>query len=247
MLKKWDELPPLLRTPEVRPYFEILDRRRPALAVKRLFDLTAALVLIILLSPLMLGIAAAIALDSPGGVLFRQERVTRDGRIFNILKFRTMYRDAGRLGPAVTLEKDRRVTSMGRVLRGCRLDELPQLFNVLRGEMTFVGTRPENPQFVNSYTPQMYATLLLPAGITSEASIRFKDEAEMLGGSADPEADYIGILLPGKMKYNLDSLKNFSLSGEARTLWRTLLAAAGKKYPADRTDIRKTDPGQRGC
>ncbi len=229
MLKKWEELPSQLRTPEVRPYYEILDCRRPELAIKRIFDLSAALLLIILLSPLMLGVSAAVALDSPGGVFFRQERVTACGRIFKMIKFRTMSENAERSGPAVTSGGDRRITRVGRTLRGCRLDELPQLFNVLRGEMSFVGTRPEVEKFVKNYSPQMYATLLLPAGITSEASIRFKDEAEMLSASADPEADYLNILLPRKMEYNLNSIKNFSLGSDTRTLWRTLTAVAGKK------------------
>lgn len=217
-----------MRTPEVRPYYEILDRRRPELAIKRLFDLSAALLLIILLSPLMLGISASVALDSPGGVFFRQERVTACGKRFRIIKFRTMSENAESSGPAVTLGGDRRITRVGRVLRRSRLDELPQLFNVLRGEMSFVGTRPEVEKFVKKYSPQMYATLLLPAGVTSEASIRFKDEAEMLDPSADPETDYLNILLPRKMEYNLKALNDFSLGSDARTLWRTLTAIAGK-------------------
>lgn len=241
MLKRWEELPPRLRTPEVRPYFDILDRRRPALALKRAFDVSASLLLLVILSPLMLGTAVAVALDSPGGVLFRQPRVTAGGRIFRILKFRTMRSGAELAGPAVTCGGDRRITRVGRALRDLRLDELPQLVNVLRGEMTFVGSRPEIPGFVARYTPQMYATLLLPAGITSEASILFKDEGRLFDASADPEEDYVNILLPRKMEYNLEAIRNFSLAGEARTLLRTLLAVAGR----DHSGRVRNDPAKR--
>lgn len=242
-LKKWDSLPERMRTPEVKPYYDSLSRRRAGLALKRIFDLVMSVLLIIILSPAMLVIAVAVALDSPGGVFYRQRRVTTYGKEFRIFKFRTMRSDADRIGPAVTSGEDARITRVGKVLRGCRLDELPQLFNVFCGDMSFVGTRPEVAKFVDRYTPEMYATLLMPAGITSEASIRFKDEAQMFDGSGDPEADYVNILLPKKMVYNLASVMNFSPAAELRTMERTVLAVAGKDYSPDAAadDSRKQD------
>ncbi len=242
-LKKWDSLPERMRTPEVKPYYDSLSCRRAGLALKRIFDLVMSVLLIIILSPAMLVIAVAVALDSPGGVFYRQRRVTTYGKEFRIFKFRTMRSDADRIGPAVTSGEDARITRVGKVLRGCRLDELPQLFNVFCGDMSFVGTRPEVAKFVDRYTPEMYATLLMPAGITSEASIRFKDEAQMFDGSGDPEADYVNILLPKKMVYNLASVMNFSPAAELRTMVRTVLAVAGKDYSPDAAadDSRKQD------
>ena len=242
-LKKWDSLPERMRTPEVKPYYDSLSRRRAGLALKRIFDLVMSVLLIIILSPAMLVIAVAVALDSPGGVFYRQRRVTTYGKEFRIFKFRTMRSDADRIGPAVTSGEDARITRVGKVLRGCRLDELPQLFNVFCGDMSFVGTRPEVAKFVDRYTPEMYATLLMPAGITSEASIRFKDEAQMFDGSGDPEADYVNILLPKNMVYNLASVMNFSPAAELRTMVRTVLAVAGKDYSPDAAadDSRKQD------
>lgn len=242
-LKKWDSLPERMRTPEVKPYYDSLSRRRAGLALKRIFDLVMSVLLIIILSPAMLVIAVAVALDSPGGVFYRQRRVTTYGKEFRIFKFRTMRSDADRIGPAVTSGEDARITRVGKVLRGCRLDELPQLFNVFCGDMSFVGTRPEVAKFVDRYTPEMYATLLMPAGITSEASIRFKDEAQMFDGSGDPEADYVNILLLKKMVYNLASVMNFSPAAELRTMVRTVLAVAGKDYSPDAAadDSRKQD------
>lgn len=242
-LKKWDSLPERMRTPEVKPYYDSLSRRRAGLALKRIFDLVMSVLLIIILSPAMLVIAVAVALDSPGGVFYRQRRVTTYGKEFRIFKFRTMRSDADRIGPAVTSGEEARITRVGKVLRGCRLDELPQLFNVFCGDMSFVGTRPEVTKFVDRYTPEMYATLLMPAGITSEASIRFKDEAQMFDGSGDPEADYVNILLPKKMVYNLASVMNFSPAAELRTMVRTVLAVAGKDYSPDAAadDSRKQD------
>lgn len=242
-LKKWDSLSERMRTPEVKPYYDSLSRRRAGLALKRIFDLVMSVLLIIILSPAMLVIAVAVALDSPGGVFYRQRRVTTYGKEFRIFKFRTMRSDADRIGPAVTSGEDARITRVGKVLRGCRLDELPQLFNVFCGDMSFVGTRPEVAKFVDRYTPEMYATLLMPAGITSEASIRFKDEAQMFDGSGDPEADYVNILLPKKMVYNLASVMNFSPAAELRTMVRTVLAVAGKDYSPDAAadDSRKQD------
>ncbi len=230
MLKAWDELPEELRLPEIRPYYDILASKRGELAAKRALDVLLSAVMLSVLSVPMLGIAAAVKLDSPGTVFYRQERVTQYGRRFRIHKFRTMVSGADRLGSAVTVSNDARVTRVGKALRHVRLDELPQLLDVLSGDMSFVGTRPEVPKYVEQYSPEMRATLLLPAGITSEASIRYKDEDKLLDAAEDVDRVYVEQVLPGKMKYNLDSIRRFSLPGEVATMFRTVFAVLGKDY-----------------
>ena len=205
-LKAWEELPDQLKTESVRPYYDALRKKQGALFCKRLTDLLLSAALLVVLSPVLLVLAICIKIDSPGTVFFRQVRVTQYGREFRIFKFRTMVQDAPKLGSAVTVKNDMRITRMGRLLRGCRLDELPQLINILKGEMSFVGTRPEVPKYVSQYTPEMMATLLLPAGVTSEASIQYKDEDRLLDGASDPDKTYVEQVLPGKMAYNLQSL-----------------------------------------
>ena len=192
------------------------------LLLKRVFDILLSLVLLVLLSPVMLILALAIRLDSPGEVLFRQVRVTQYGQEFRIFKFRTMVANAQQLGTQVTVQGDMRITRVGKLLRKCRLDELPQLLNILMGQMSFVGTRPEVPRYVRQYTPQMLATLLLPAGVTSQASIRYKDEDRLLDSSADPDRTYVEQVLPGKMEYNLNSLLDFSLWQDLKTMVQTV-------------------------
>ena len=151
-----------------------------------------------------------IKLDSKGGVFFRQVRVTKYGKEFRIFKFRTMVNNAPSLGSAVTVKNDARITRVGHFIRKCRLDEIPQLLNVLTGDMTFVGTRPEVKKYVDAYSNEMMATLLMPAGITSIASIKFKDEEKLLDGASDVDKTYIDVVLPQKMKYNLEYIKDFS-------------------------------------
>ena len=180
--------------------------------------------MLVLFSPLLLVISLLIAADSKGGVFYRQERVTQYGRHFRIFKFRTMVAGADKLGTQVTVSNDSRVTRVGAGLRKCRLDEVPQLINIILGDMTLVGTRPESAHYVQFYTPEMYATLLLPAGVTSEASIRYKDEAELLDKAEDVDRVYVEQVLPEKMKYNLESLRQFSLLRELKTMFRTVLA-----------------------
>ena len=224
MLSHWDELPPQLRTKQVRPYWEYLNARRPQLALKRCFDIVAsASALTVLLLP-MLMISVSIRLDSPGPAIYRQERVTEGMRRFRIHKFRTMVAGAERLGSAVTADGDSRITRVGAVLRRTKLDELPQLLDVLWGDMSLVGTRPELPKYVEHYSSEYMATLLLPAGITSEASIRFLREEEMLRGAEDVDKVYLRQILPEKMKWNLLSLSNFSVWNDLRTLGHTFLA-----------------------
>ena len=209
MLRKWEELPEFMRTPEVRPYWEILNKKRGQLVLKRIFDIAAALILLILLAIPMAVIAVLIKKDSEGPVFYRQERVTTYGRHFRIHKFRTMVSNADKIGTAVTVGNDSRITRVGAKLRGYRLDELPQVFDVLQGTMSFVGTRPEAVKYVKQYRPEWNATLLMPAGITSEASIRYKDEDRLLSAADDVDKVYIEQVLPAKMVWNLESVERF--------------------------------------
>ena len=224
MLKNWNELPEYMRTDEVRPYYDLLQRKKLSLFFKRVFDIVISLIMIILCSPILLIISILIVKDSKGGVFYRQERVTQYGRVFRIFKFRTMVQKADQIGTQVTVSNDSRITKIGSKLRNCRLDELPQLFNIFLGDMTFVGTRPESVHYVKSYTDEMYATLLLPAGVTSEASIEYKDEADLLDKADDVDSVYINEVLPEKMKYNLNSIKEFSFFKEIATMFRTVFA-----------------------
>lgn len=224
MLKNWNELPEYMRTDEVRPYYDLLQKKKISLFFKRVFDIVVSMIMIILCSPILLIISILIVKDSKGGVFYRQERVTQYGRRFRIFKFRTMVQNADQIGTQVTVSNDSRITKIGSKLRNCRLDELPQLFNIFLGDMTFVGTRPESVHYVKSYTNEMYATLLLPAGVTSEASIQYKDEADLLDQADDVDSVYINEVLPEKMKYNLNSIKEFSFFKEIATMFRTVLA-----------------------
>ena len=230
LLKRWEELPYYMRTDELKPYYNKLTKKRVSLVLKRIFDVLAALILLIVLAIPMLLIALAIKLDSPGTVFYRQLRVTSYGRRFRIHKFRTMVSNADKIGSAVTVSNDSRITRMGKLLRRVRLDELPQLIDVLKGDMSFVGTRPEVVKYVEQYKPEYFATLLLPAGITSEASIRYKDEDKLLNAAEDVDKTYVEDVLPGKMHYNLKALENFSFWGEIRTMFRTVFAVLGKDY-----------------
>ena len=228
ILKKWEELPESLRNDAVRPYYDLLAKRKGSLLLKRCFDVVVSALMLLVLSPVFLVLAIAIKLDSPGPVFYRQVRVTQYGKEFRIFKFRSMVSDADKRGSLVTVSGDSRITRVGHIIRNCRLDELCQLIDILRGTMTFVGTRPEVPKYVAAYTPEMMATLLLPAGVTSEASILYKDEAELLDAADDVDAVYIRDVLPGKMKYNLDALKNFSFFSDIATMFRTVFAVLGK-------------------
>lgn len=230
MLKEWEELPDFMKNDEVRPYYEILKKKKASLVLKRAFDFVGGLILLVLLAIPMAIIAVWIKLDSEGSVFYRQERITTYGKHFKIHKFRTMVNNADKIGSAVTVENDSRITKVGAKLRGCRLDELPQVLDLVLGNVSFVGTRPEAVKYVEEYKPEYMATLLLPAGITSEASIRYKDEAELLDAADDVDKVYMEDVLPGKMKYNLESIKNFSFFGEIATMFRTVFAVLGKEY-----------------
>ena len=224
----WEKLPPQMQTEAVKPYYEILQKKQISLIFKRLFDIVVSIIMLLILSPVFLVLAIAIKLDSKGPVFYRQVRVTQYGKEFRIFKFRTMVNNADKIGSQVTVGGDNRITRVGKVIRECRLDEIGQLLNILGGSMTFVGTRPEVPKYVEKYTSEMWATLLLPAGVTSEASIRYKDEAALLDAAEDVDATYIQDVLPGKMKYNLRSIQEYSFFKDIETMFQTVFAVVDK-------------------
>ena len=226
LIKKWEDLPLEMRNDMVKPYYDSLQRKKISLFCKLLFDRVASLCLLIFLAPLFIIFAVMIKLDSEGDVFFRQVRVTRYGEKYRIYKFRTMVKNAEAFGSQVTNNHDKRITKVGEKLRFCRLDELPQLINILKGEMSFVGTRPEVVRYVEKYTDEMMATLLLPAGVTSEACIKFKDEEKLLGEGPDVDEKYINEVLPGKMKLNLESLLKFSFLNDLITMIKTVIAVS---------------------
>lgn len=221
-LKKWEDLPEFMRVDEVKPYYLILKKKKFCLLVKRIFDIIMSLILVVAFAPIMLIISLLIKFDSPGPIIYKQVRITQYGRRFRVYKFRTMVNDADKIGTHVTTQNDIRITRVGKKIRDTRLDEFPQLFNVLKGDMSFVGTRPEAVKYVNSYTDEMMATLLLPAGITSMASIMFKDEAAILSSETDVDKVYLEKILPQKMEYNLRAIEEFSLWKDFKTAVMTL-------------------------
>lgn len=224
MLCRWDDLPQSMQNEAVRPYYNSLQQKKISLFCKLIFDKSLSLLMLIVLSPVFLILAVLIKFDSPGEVFFRQERVTQYGKKFRIHKFRTMVKNAESFGTQVTVKSDTRVTKIGKKLRGCRLDELPQLIDIWQGNMSFVGTRPEVARYVDAYTDEMLATLLLPAGVTSDASIRFRDEENLLGGVGNVDEAYIKKVLPQKMAINLQSLKNFSVCNDIKIMMETIKA-----------------------
>ena len=230
MLRQWEDLPEFMKNDAVRPYWEVLNKRRGQLVAKRVFDLVVSVLMLIVLAVPMAIITVWIKLDSKGPVLYRQERVTTYGKHFRIHKFRTMVSNADKIGTAVTVGNDSRITRVGSKLRHLRLDELPQLFDVISGDMSFVGTRPEAVKYVERYKPEYNATLLMPAGITSEASIRYKDEDKLLNGADDVDEVYVNDVLPAKMKWNLESIRRFRFLREILTMFRTVAAVLGKNY-----------------
>lgn len=241
-LIKWEELSPEMQTEAVRKYYDILAKRKGSLLIKRIFDVVCSLIMLVILSPVFLILAIAIKIDSPGPVFYRQERITQYGRRFRIHKFRTMVQFADR-GSQVTVNNDSRVTRVGRFIRKCRLDEIAQLLDTISGNLTLVGVRPESPRFVAEYTDEMMATLLLPAGVTSLASIYYKDEAKLLDGAEDTDKVYIEQILSGKMYYNLKGIEQFSFWGDIRIMFMTVFAVLGKKYEPDKkgeTEFAKT-------
>ena len=232
VMPDWNVLPHSMRNERVRKYYDVLCKKRRSLIVKRAFDIVTSLMLLILLMPAFICIAILIKRDSDGPVIFSQTRVTSFDRNFTIYKFRSMVERAPELGSEVTVANDMRITKIGAVLRKYRLDELPQLVNVLKGDMSFVGTRPEVPKYVKKYTKEMYATLLLPAGLTSRTSIAYKDEDKLLGEAVDEKSTdniYLNEVLPAKMRYNLESMKHFGVKTDAAVLWDTFTSVVGSE------------------
>ena len=224
LVKRWEKLPIDMQNDAVKPYYEILRKKVFSLLVKRLFDIVMSIVLLVVLSPVFLIVSLFIKADSKGPVFYRQERVTQYGKRFKIFKFRTMVVNADKIGSLVTINNDSRVTKIGKKLRKYRLDEIPQLLNILTGEMTFVGTRPEVPKYVAYYTDEMKATLLLPAGVTSKASIEYKDEEKILKEAENTDEVYMERILREKMRINIESIKSFSFFSDMVLLLRTCLA-----------------------
>lgn len=224
LIRNWDKLPDRMKNDDVRKYYDILSHKTFNLLLKRIFDFILALVLAAVLSPVIIAVAIWVKCDSRGSVFFRQERVTQYGKIFHIIKFRTMVQNAEALGSQVTVSHDSRITRAGHILRKTRLDELPQLFNILAGSMSFVGTRPEVVKYVDCYTPQMMATLLLPAGVTSLTSIKFKDEEKLLKDANDADEVYVRKVLPLKMKINLEYIEKFNLFFDIKIMFMTVFA-----------------------
>lgn len=226
ILKKWEDLPSEFHTDEVKYYYDILAKKKFSLLLKRLFDIFASFIMLAIAFPFFIILAILIKIDSRGPVFYRQERVTRYNTKFRIFKFRTMVDGADKKGALITEKGDMRITRVGKFIRKLRLDEVSQLIDVLRGKMSFVGTRPEVPKYVEKYTPEMYATLLLPAGVTSLASIKYKDEDEILEKYKGEDVDtvYVEKILPDKMKYNLEAIENFGFFKEIGIMFKTVIA-----------------------
>lgn len=222
MLLPFEELPQEFQNDAVKKYYDILKNKKSSLAAKRALDIVICIFLLVFLIVPIIILALCVKLTSRGPVMYKQVRVTTYNRKFAIYKFRTMVVDADKIGSLVTSAGDPRITKIGRFLRKYRLDEIPQIFNVLKGDMSIVGTRPEVPKYVDKYSPQMYATLLMPAGITSLASIKFKNEDRMLETSTNIDEDYVGIILPKKMHYNLLYIKSFNFKTDLFLMFKTI-------------------------
>lgn len=235
-ITEWELLPQEMQTEKVKKYYDILKKKKFSLFFKRAFDLVVSLILLVVSAPLFLVLAIAIRIDSPGPVFYRQERITQYGKHFRIHKFRTMVQNADK-GSQVTVNNDCRITSVGKVIRKYRLDEVPQLLDVIAGTLTLVGVRPETPKFVAEYTEEMMATLLLPAGVTSLASIYYKDEAKLLDGADDTDKIYVEKILPAKMYYNLKGIEQFNFWSDIKVMFMTVFAMLGKEYECDYNEI----------
>lgn len=228
ILISWESLPENMKNEKVREYYGILQSKKCSLIFKRIFDLIFSISFALISLPLMLVVAVIIKLDSPGKIIFKQKRVTEGGRVFEIFKFRTMVENAEKLGAQVTTGEDLRITKCGKWLRKLRIDEFPQIFNIIKGDLSFVGPRPEVVRYVKEYTPEMLATLLIPAGVTSTASILYKDEAKLLENAKNPDEVYIQEILPEKMKYNLDYIKKFGIIYDFKVIIKTVIAVLAK-------------------
>ncbi len=232
ILKKWEQIPDSIKNEETYKYYQELEKRRFSLLLKRIFDIFFSFALLIILSPIFIILAVLIKIDSKGPIFFKQERVTEYGKIFKILKFRTMFQDLDKAGSLITTSNDLRITKIGKLIRKCRLDEIPQLINILKGEMSFIGTRPEVKKYVDEYTDEMKATLLMKAGLTSLASIKYKDEGiiieKYLAEGKTIDDIYINKIMPEKMKYNLEYIEKFSLLKDLKLILNTVFSVLKK-------------------
>lgn len=224
MLKAFTMLPKEMQTDEILKYYDILAKKKLALLIKQIFDRVLAFILLIILSPVLIVLAIIIKCTSKGPVMFRQKRVGRYLKPFNIWKFRTMRIDSEKLGQITVGSRDPRITNIGWFLRKYRLDELPQLLNILAGQMSFVGARPEVPKYVEQYSGAMAATLLIRPGVTGYASIRFKNENELLGEEDDPERAYVEKILPIKMGLDLEYVEELGIITDIKTMLETVKA-----------------------
>lgn len=240
ILKEWSKLPEEMKNEHVQKYHNILQSKKISLYIKRTFDLCLSIFMFIIFLPLFLIIGILIKLDSKGPIIYKQIRVTQYGRKFKIFKFRTMVIDADLIGTQVTVSNDCRITKIGLKLRKFRIDEIPQLINIILGDMSFVGARPEVVKYVEKYSVEMMATLLLPAGVTSQASIKYKDEKKLLKNIENIDEIYIDKILPEKMKYNLDCILNFSFFYELKIMFLTVFAVL-KKEESTITDLNEVE------
>lgn len=245
VLKKWEDIPETIKNDATYTYYKKLEKRKFSLIVKRVFDILISLMLLIVLLPIFIILTVLIKLDSKGPVFYRQERVTQYNKNFKIFKFRTMVVNADKIGTLITLGDDTRITRIGKIIRKFRLDEVPQLINILMGDMSFVGTRPEVRKYVNNYSDEMKATLLMPAGVTSEASINFKDEDEIVNtyltkGETVDEI-YINRILPEKMKYNLEYVNNFTFLKDIKISIKTVFAVLSVKSTVKTSNVNDTN------
>lgn len=222
------QMPQFMKNHYTLEAVKVLEKKKATLVFKRLFDICLSLILLVILSPVFLVLAICIKLEDGGPIFYRQQRITTYGRVFRIFKFRTMILNADKMGPLVTQDNDSRITKIGKKIRDFRLDEIAQLINVLIGDMTFVGTRPEVQKYVVAYSEEMMVTLLLPAGITSRSSIEFRNEADKISkwmeqGLTADEA-YIQKILPEKMRYNIDYISELSITQDIKVMLQTVFA-----------------------
>lgn len=222
------QMPQFMKNHYTLEAVKVLEKKKATLVFKRLFDICLSLILLVILSPVFLVLAICIKLEDGGPIFYRQQRITTYGRVFRIFKIRTMILNADKMGPLVTQDNDSRITKIGKKIRDFRLDEIAQLINVLIGDMTFVGTRPEVQKYVDAYSEEMMVTLLLPAGITSRSSIEFRNEADKISkwmeqGLTADEA-YIQKILPEKMRYNIDYISELSITQDIKVMLQTVFA-----------------------
>ena len=218
----YENLPKSMKNEYTKQYVNLLNNSKFSLCVKRVFDVVVSFIILLLLSPFFLILAAAIKIDSKGPVFYRQIRVGRYNEDFKIFKFRTMVQDADKIGLPLTVGDDPRVTRVGHLIRKLRLDEFSQLLNVLNGTMSLVGPRPEVRKYVDAYTDEYMATLLIRPGITATSSIAFKDEDKILNSADNAEEVYVEKILPPKMKYNLEYMKNITLLNDIKIMFQTV-------------------------